>query len=100
MKIQSTQDFCADKLKLLIYGESGTGKTTLAGTIDAKVLIVSAESGLLSLSGKQLDVVDITTDDNGELLPEEKTIQRLGEVDNIGDLVKYGYGFFNVKADF
>lgn len=25
-----------------------------------------------------------------------ETIQRLGEVDNVGDLVKYGYGFFNV----
>lgn len=29
-----------------------------------------------------------------------ETVQRLGEVDNIGDLVKYGYGFFNVKSDF
>ena len=24
-------------------------------------------------------------------------IQRLGEVDNIGDLVSYGYGFFKIK---
>jgi len=24
-------------------------------------------------------------------------IQRLGEVDNVGDLEKYGYKFFNVK---
>lgn len=24
-------------------------------------------------------------------------VQRLGEVDNVGDLVKYGYGFFNVE---
>jgi len=23
-------------------------------------------------------------------------IERLGEVDNIGDLINYGYGFFNV----
>jgi hypothetical protein len=23
-------------------------------------------------------------------------VERIGEVDNIGDLVKYGYGFFNV----
>ena len=26
-------------------------------------------------------------------------IERLGEVDNVGDLEKYGYGFFNVKKD-
>jgi len=24
-------------------------------------------------------------------------VQRLGEVDNVGDLIKYGYGFFNVE---
>jgi hypothetical protein len=26
-------------------------------------------------------------------------IERIGEVDNVGDLEKYGYGFFNVKKD-
>lgn len=26
-------------------------------------------------------------------------IERMGEVDNVGDLEKYGYGFFNVKKD-
>ena len=25
-------------------------------------------------------------------------LQRLGEVDNIGDLVRYGYGFFKIKT--
>lgn len=25
-------------------------------------------------------------------------IQRLGEVDNVGDLIKYGYGFFNIRT--
>ena len=24
-------------------------------------------------------------------------IQRLGEVDNLGDMINYGYGFFNVE---
>jgi hypothetical protein len=24
-------------------------------------------------------------------------VQRMGEVDNIGDMVNYGYGFFNVE---
>jgi hypothetical protein len=26
-------------------------------------------------------------------------IERIGEIDNVGDLEKYGYGFFNVKKD-
>ena len=26
-------------------------------------------------------------------------IQRLGEVDNIGDLISYGYGFFKIKEE-
>jgi hypothetical protein len=25
-------------------------------------------------------------------------IQRLGEVDNVGDLINYGYGFFKVET--
>lgn len=29
-----------------------------------------------------------------------ETLQRLGEVDNIGDVRKYGYGFFNVKSEY
>jgi hypothetical protein len=23
-------------------------------------------------------------------------VQRLGEVDNLGDMIRYGYGFFNI----
>jgi hypothetical protein len=34
--------------------------------------------------------------DRGKNSAFEK-IQRLGEVDNIGDLVSYGYGFFKIK---
>jgi hypothetical protein len=26
-----------------------------------------------------------------------EALQRLGEVDNLGDITKYGYGYFNVK---
>jgi hypothetical protein len=28
-----------------------------------------------------------------------EAIQRLGEVDNLGDISKYGYGYFKVKKD-
>jgi hypothetical protein len=37
--------------------------------------------------------------DRGKLTALEY-IERLGEVDNLGDLTKYGYGFFKVKNDY
>ena len=49
MKIQSTKDVDNQFLNVLIYGDSGSGKTTFSGTAP-KPLILSAESGLLSLN--------------------------------------------------
>lgn len=82
MKIQSTQNYSSDKLKILVYGASGAGKTSLAKTIpkEEKTLVISAEAGLLCLNDTDLDVIDITQDDNGKLIPKEKRIQRLVEV--------------------
>ena len=77
MKITKTKDCGVDKLKMIIYGEPGSGKTTLAGTIGEPTLIISAESGLLSLRGHSIDVIDMTTDDYGVLIPKEKRITRL-----------------------
>lgn len=49
-------------IKMLIWGESGAGKTTLAGTTDpASTLILSAENGLLSLRTKTINVLRIDT---------------------------------------
>lgn len=47
-------------IKCLIYGKAGYGKTTLAATCPAP-LILSAESGLLSLRQFQIPVIQITT---------------------------------------
>lgn len=80
MKISSTANTGASILKMIVFGESGAGKTTLAGTINEPTLIISAESGLLSLANKKIDVVDISIDDNGDVIPKEKRIARLGEV--------------------
>ena len=80
MKLMNTSTIEQSKIKLLVYGEPGAGKTTLARTIKEPTLIVSAEAGLLSLSGTKIDVVDITTDDNGAILPKERRIERLAEV--------------------
>ena len=51
--------------KIVVYGESGMGKTTLIASLPGRVLIVSAEAGLLSLSfaagDPRFDVVEINT---------------------------------------
>lgn len=83
MKIQSTKDYGVDRLKILIYGSPGVGKTKLASTTGESTLIVSAEAGLLSLKGSDISVIDITIDDNGVMIPKEKRIERLQHV--------YGY---------
>lgn len=51
MKIQNTSDLSGQHTKILVYGPSGTGKTTLGGSmaLRMKTLMISAESGLLSL---------------------------------------------------
>lgn len=59
MQIKSTKDIKPNKINALIYGESGVGKTTLGGTLPPKTLIVSLESGLMSLKNKAIDYVEI-----------------------------------------
>jgi hypothetical protein len=47
-------------VKTLVYGAAGTGKTTLVGTMP-NPLILSAESGLLSLQGLDLQYLEINS---------------------------------------
>lgn len=83
MKIKNTKDIQDNYLKALIYGPPGAGKTSLVRTIANvyKTLIISAESGLLSVAGLDCDVIDITTDDAGNLIEDKKArLQRLAEI--------------------
>lgn len=81
MKFTSTADQGDQKIKAIIYGESGAGKTTLARTLDSKTLIISAESGLMSLHGTDITVLDLSRDDSGKVIVEPRErIKRLGEV--------------------
>lgn len=61
MKIKSVRESQGERgPKILVYGESGSGKTRLIETLPGRVLILSAERGLMSLSaGCDADVVDI-----------------------------------------
>jgi len=81
MKILNTKNQEHQKIKALIGGPSGAGKTTLAGTLNERTLIISAESGLMSVSDKEIDFIDLSRDDKGTVLTEpEARIARLSEV--------------------
>ena len=61
IEIISTQQAAMEQgVKLAIYGESGVGKTTLASTAEAPLLL-SAESGELSLRKFNLPMIRIKT---------------------------------------
>lgn len=60
--------------KIIIYADAGVGKTTLAGTLPGKILILSAESGLRSLqmfpssTRRRIQVAEVvSTDDMREV---------------------------------
>ena len=61
MKISSTKDVHEDGVKLLMYGASGAGKTTLIQTAEDP-FIISSERGLLSLAGLDIPVGEIQTE--------------------------------------
>lgn len=58
LRVRKTSDIGQQYLKLLTYGYSGVGKTYFAGTA-TKPLIISCESGLLTLRGKDIDCFEI-----------------------------------------
>ena len=59
MQIKNTLNSAADRYSLVVYGISGIGKTSLARTAVGKTIILSAESGLMSLSGADVDFIEI-----------------------------------------
>lgn len=81
MLIQSTKDLKPGRAKVLIYADAKTGKTTLLGTLpEKKTLIISAESGLLTIRKKAFDFIDISVDDNGKQIPAHLRPARLAQV--------------------
>lgn len=84
MNIQTTDKFLDSYgIKMLLVGESGSGKTRSVATLQKagyKPLLISAESGVRSLAGNPIPMIDISKNDKGEDLPMEKRFDRLGEV--------------------
>jgi hypothetical protein len=63
LRIVTTKGIGVDRLKVLVHGKAGAGKTTLAATtgdLDA-TLVVSAEAGLLSLRRFDIRAVEVTS---------------------------------------
>lgn len=59
MKITNTKDVAAKHIKVLVHAPAGTGKTRLCATTGGTPIILSAEAGLLSLQGQDIDVIEI-----------------------------------------
>lgn len=62
LKIKKTTELTSRRFTALVVGESGVGKTSLVKTLPephSKVLIVSAEAGLLCLKGSEFDVYEL-----------------------------------------
>lgn len=63
MRIENTLEAEPQAVKIIVAAEAGNGKTTLAKTIEPvlgeKVLVVSAEAGLLSLRGSNVDYIEL-----------------------------------------
>jgi energy-coupling factor transporter ATP-binding protein EcfA2 len=58
LNIKNTNDIENQKIKVLVYGDSGAGKTTLTSTVE-NCLIISAERGLLSVKNKNISYIDL-----------------------------------------
>lgn len=91
VKLISTADYKTNGVKFLNYGPSGVGKTKLIATMDHPV-IISAESGLLSLSDYDIPAIEINS--MGDLVDAYKWLVGSTEgkafpdiaVDSISDL--------------
>ena len=60
--LTSTKDAAAiSGLKFLVHGPAGAGKTSLCATTGEPTIIISAESGLLSLRGHDIPVIEVKT---------------------------------------
>jgi phage nucleotide-binding protein len=90
MEIKSTNTVSIKRATILITGVSGSGKTFLARSLPEKeVLIISLESGLMSLMGTNISVIEVK---NKKELDE--VMKFLGSSEN-----KFKYIFFDSLSE-
>jgi energy-coupling factor transporter ATP-binding protein EcfA2 len=58
IQLRSTSGLAANGVKILVYGQSGAGKTTLIKTLPSPI-VLSAEGGLLSIADADLPYLEI-----------------------------------------
>lgn len=63
VQLRSTKSAAAQNVKILVYGMAGAGKTTLIKTLP-KPVIISAESGLLSLQDQDIPYIEVSDMDS------------------------------------
>lgn len=62
IKLTTTRESAqVNGVKVLVYGQAGSGKTTLCATTGAPTVILSAEGGLLSLRHVDIPVIEVKT---------------------------------------
>ena len=66
----------SEAANVLVYGAAGTGKTTLIGTLPEPVLVLSAESGLMSLAASKGDIDVMTIADVEDLRSAYKMLAK------------------------
>lgn len=79
IKIKSTKDVSADGANIVIYGESGVGKTTLISHLK-NAIVLSADKGLLSISKFDIPYIEIS---NIEDVNDAYNLVRKSEYDHI-----------------
>ena len=60
IQLKRSSGIAADSVKLLVYGQAGAGKTSLIPTLPAPV-VLSAEGGLLSISGADVPYIEVNS---------------------------------------
>jgi phage nucleotide-binding protein len=63
IQLKNTAQVAVNGLKVLVYGHAGAGKTTLAASMPAPI-IISAEGGLLSIKDAGLDYIEVNSMDS------------------------------------
>lgn len=74
--IKSTKDIALRCINVLLYGSSGAGKTWQIRTLD-KPFVIAAEKGLLTLSGTDVDYVEVSN--YADLVEVMNSLQSIGQ---------------------